>query len=205
MFPSRILGPHRSCKTATCRSIWRLSLRISARTAACSSCVPCAKFSRNTLTPASSNWRKPAGLRDAGPIVATIFVRIGRSSAAIRYAPSLDVVPQLVEGGPDHPGAGTQACAFGVVEGERKGFQDPLSTDQARLRNRNVAHAENVLRWRAHGQDRALVVKDCIDNSGEGAADAVVGGPLAADNGVRRATHLGVDVLADLLGKLNPA
>jgi hypothetical protein len=35
------------------------------------------------LTPASISWRKTAGLRDAGPIVATIFVRIGRSSAAI--------------------------------------------------------------------------------------------------------------------------
>src|SRR5215472_9752527 len=174
MFPSRILGPHRSCKTATCRSIWRLSLRISARTAACSSCVPCAKFSRNTLTPASMSWRKPAGLRDAGPIVATIFVRTGRSSAAICWPPSLDVVPQLVEGGPDHPGAGTQARAFGGVERERKGFQDPLSADQARLRNRNVAHAENVLRWRAHGQDGALVVKDHVHNPGHSAADPVV-------------------------------
>jgi hypothetical protein len=73
--PSRIFGPHRSCKTPTCRSKGRLSDRISARTAACSSCVPCEKLSRKTLTPASISCRNAAGLREAGPIVATILVR----------------------------------------------------------------------------------------------------------------------------------
>jgi hypothetical protein len=49
--------------------------RMSAIAAACSSCVPCEKLSRATLSPASTSARKVAGARDAGPIVATILVR----------------------------------------------------------------------------------------------------------------------------------
>ena len=41
----------------------------------CSSCVPCEKLSRKTSTPASINSCKTRGSLDAGPIVATIFVR----------------------------------------------------------------------------------------------------------------------------------
>src|SRR5438552_1169243 len=53
---------------------------MSASAAECSSCVPCEKFRRNTSTPASINWRRTVGERDAGPIVATIFVRLGGRS-----------------------------------------------------------------------------------------------------------------------------
>lgn len=38
--PSRIFGPHRSCRTPICRSISRLIARMSLRTAECASCVP---------------------------------------------------------------------------------------------------------------------------------------------------------------------
>ena len=74
--PSRILGPHRSCSTAS----WipdllrdppdRLELRPCAP-----SCVPCEKLSRKTSTPASTIWPRTAGSLDAGPTVATILVR----------------------------------------------------------------------------------------------------------------------------------
>ena len=50
--------------------------RTSAMTAACSSCVPCEKFNRTTLTPARKSSRSIFGSREAGPIVATIFVRL---------------------------------------------------------------------------------------------------------------------------------
>src|SRR5579863_437722 len=47
-------------------------------TAACSSGVPCEKFRRNTLAPHKKSERSTAGSRDAGPTVATIFVRLCR-------------------------------------------------------------------------------------------------------------------------------
>ncbi len=41
----------------------------------CSSGVPCEKFRRSTLAPETKSERKIAGSREAGPTVATIFVR----------------------------------------------------------------------------------------------------------------------------------
>ena len=44
-------------------------------TAACSSWVPCEKFSRATSIPASTSRASTSGEREAGPIVQTILVR----------------------------------------------------------------------------------------------------------------------------------
>jgi hypothetical protein len=44
-----------------------------AKLCACSSCVPCEKFSRATSIPASINFRIIRGERVAGPMVQTIF------------------------------------------------------------------------------------------------------------------------------------
>ena len=58
--------------------------RTSARSRACSSCVPCEKLSRAPSMPASTSAASVAGVADAGPIVATIFVRRGARSRRAR-------------------------------------------------------------------------------------------------------------------------
>src|SRR6478609_8514236 len=72
--PVRILGPLRSCRMATWRLARCAALRISAKTAACSACVPCEKLRRITSTPAAINASSTAGFFEAGPIVAMILV-----------------------------------------------------------------------------------------------------------------------------------
>ena len=44
-------------------------------TSACSSALPCEKFSRATSIPASTIRTRTSGSREAGPMVATILVR----------------------------------------------------------------------------------------------------------------------------------
>src|SRR5262245_54680638 len=107
-----------------CRPVSRLIARTSARTVECSSCVPCEKLSRKTLTPASINRRRTAGDRDAGPIVATILVRLGGSSsqvsAAMHSVPrcgSSGLVAQFVECLSDHAGAGPELGLLGFAQG----------------------------------------------------------------------------------------
>ena len=73
--PVRIFGPERSWRSATGR--WsRAPISRAARiTSRCSSCVPWEKFSRKTFTPARTSLSSISGLREAGPMVATILVR----------------------------------------------------------------------------------------------------------------------------------
>src|SRR3954452_5108895 len=73
--PSRSLGPGRSCRMATGRPARPAASRTRATFSACSSSEPCEKFNRATSMPASTMRASTSGLRDAGPMVATIFVR----------------------------------------------------------------------------------------------------------------------------------
>src|SRR4051812_12241083 len=66
---------------------------MSARTALCSSCVPWEKLRRKTSAPASMSCRSTSGVRDAGPMVTTIFVRLvvdmGRECRRLRHGARL--------------------------------------------------------------------------------------------------------------------
>ncbi len=73
--PVRIFGPERSWRRAIGRRSRAAISRTALTTARCSSCVPCEKLRRKTLTPASISCSSFSGLREAGPTVATIFVR----------------------------------------------------------------------------------------------------------------------------------
>src|SRR5215217_1237027 len=73
--PIRILGPGRSCSTATWRPTLPAALRMRSIVSACSRRVPCEKLSRATSIPASIIRTSVSGSREAGPMVATIFVR----------------------------------------------------------------------------------------------------------------------------------
>ena len=71
----RSFGPGRSCRIATARPARPAALRTRSATSACSSALPCEKFSRATSMPAATMRTRTSGSRDAGPMVATIFVR----------------------------------------------------------------------------------------------------------------------------------
>ena len=73
--PVRIFGPERSWRSATGRWSRAAMSRAARITSRCSSCVPWEKFSRKTFTPARMSFSSISGLREAGPMVATIFVR----------------------------------------------------------------------------------------------------------------------------------
>jgi len=90
--PVRIFGPPRSCRIATSLLARRAAARTRANVAACDSCVPWEKLRRKTSTPASMSRPSTSGARDAGPIVATILVRlmVGIRSGTITTPPGLD-------------------------------------------------------------------------------------------------------------------
>ena len=71
----RSFGPGRSCRIATWRPARPAASRTSCAVSACSSALPCEKFRRATSIPASTMRTSTSGSREAGPIVATIFVR----------------------------------------------------------------------------------------------------------------------------------
>ena len=73
--PVRTLGPGRSARTPTVRPRRSAVSRTRAMRARCSSAEPWARPRRTTSTPASSRSARTSGLSDAGPRVATIFVR----------------------------------------------------------------------------------------------------------------------------------
>src|SRR6478735_1251376 len=73
--PIRSFGPGRSCRIATWRPARPAASRTRRAVSACSSALPWEKFRRATSIPASIMRGKTSGSRDAGPIVATIFVR----------------------------------------------------------------------------------------------------------------------------------
>ena len=74
-WPMRILGPGRSWRIATGRPAAFAASRTMREVSACSSTLPWEKFRRATSMPASIMRRRVSGSRDAGPMVATIFVR----------------------------------------------------------------------------------------------------------------------------------
>ena len=88
--PTRSLGPGRSCSSAMGRPARPAASRTRCAVSACCSCVPWLKFSRATSMPASTIRTRTSGSREAGPIVATIFVRRiarhGSSAAGPRRA-----------------------------------------------------------------------------------------------------------------------
>jgi hypothetical protein len=73
--PIRIFGPGRSWRIATWRPALAAAARIRSAFSAWISRLPCEKFSRATSIPACTIRASVSGSRDAGPIVATIFVR----------------------------------------------------------------------------------------------------------------------------------
>src|SRR5689334_12475260 len=75
MSPMRMRGPCKSPRMATGLFASAASRRMSWMVAACSSCVPCEKFTRATSMPLSISARNTSSERDAGPIVATILAR----------------------------------------------------------------------------------------------------------------------------------
>src|SRR5262245_20161270 len=171
--PSRILGPQRSCKTATCCPISLLIRRMSARTSECSSCVPCEKFRRKTSTPATINFRRTSGDRDAGPIVATIFVRLGgRSVSRLPIMSgqsqfgSSTVVLQLVERFPNNCCALSELSLLDLAQWQWKCLDDARPAHQSRQCNGDIFDPGHVLGRRTNCQDRSLVVKHRIDNPG---------------------------------------
>ena len=70
----RSFGPGRSWRIATGRPTRPAALRTRWAVSACCSAVPCEKFSRATSMPAATIRSSVLGSREAGPIVATIFV-----------------------------------------------------------------------------------------------------------------------------------
>src|ERR1700676_2745923 len=90
--PVRTLGPGRSWRTAT----WTFNsdeiFRTASMVAACSAWVPCEKLSRATFVPAATMARNTLGSRDAGPIVATIFVRLRAISIMMKATRSDEVL-----------------------------------------------------------------------------------------------------------------
>ena len=73
--PMRSFGPGRSCRIATWRPARPAASRTRRAVSACSSALPWEKFSRATSIPASTIRASTSGSREAGPMVATIFVR----------------------------------------------------------------------------------------------------------------------------------
>ena len=94
--PSRIFGPHRSPSTAIGFSHRAAAFANPFRSVSrWASNVPCEKFNRHTFTPASKSRSKVSTSPQAGPIVATILVRIICSPAA----PADSTTPRLAHGG----------------------------------------------------------------------------------------------------------
>src|SRR5699024_2988247 len=70
----RIFGPCKSARIPIARPFSAAATRAASARRRCSSPLPCEKFRRTTLTPASINSPSTPGLSVAGPRVATIFV-----------------------------------------------------------------------------------------------------------------------------------
>ena len=81
-----------------------------------------------------------ANLNGAGP---------ARGSGLLRAkGHSLRLVVQLVESLPDHSGAVAQPGHFFLVQGQRKCRQHTRTSHEPRQRDRDVAHVDNIRRWR---------------------------------------------------------
>ncbi len=73
--PIRIFGPCRSAINASGRPTAACTARTRRALSSCSSCVPWEKLSRTPSMPASTSAASVSSSFDAGPMVATIFVR----------------------------------------------------------------------------------------------------------------------------------
>src|SRR6185503_6869479 len=96
--PILTFGPWRSAITAIGRPTSSATSRTWPAHLAWSSCVPCEKFSRATFMPARASSRTLSREDDAGPSVATIFVRRG-SSADMRLRLALRQAGESVPAG----------------------------------------------------------------------------------------------------------
>ena len=86
--PIRSFGPGTSWSTAISRPACSDATRIIFTVSACSSGVSCAKFSRATSIPARIIRSSTSREREAGPMVATIFVeRNSNSSNSVTIRP----------------------------------------------------------------------------------------------------------------------
>ena len=81
--PIRSFGPCRSAISAIGRPSSRSVARTSRARSRCWSCVPCERLSRAPSIPARTSAASDSGVEQAGPIVATIFVRRGGASATV--------------------------------------------------------------------------------------------------------------------------
>ena len=99
--PMRSFGPCRSAMSAIGRPTSAAISRTSQARSECPSCVPCERLKRTASTPASMSARRRSRDSEAGPSVATIFVR---RSIAIR----LRVLTACGAGRP--PSRGTPPC-----------------------------------------------------------------------------------------------
>ena len=79
--PMRSLGPWRSAISASGRPISASVARTARARSRCSSWVPCERLSRAPSIPAFASAASCSGDAEAGPIVATIFVRRGMTAA----------------------------------------------------------------------------------------------------------------------------
>ena len=106
--PIRSLGPGRSWRIATGRPARPAASRTSSTVSAWTSWLACEKFSRATSMPASTISTSVSRSREAGPIVATIFVRRIRRS---RYAAS------AADGATSRPDS-RQSCSAATTRGQ---------------------------------------------------------------------------------------
>src|SRR3954454_21144814 len=175
--PIRSLGPGRSCSSATGRPARPAASRTSWAVAACCSCVPWLKFNRATSMPASIMRTSVSGLPEAGPMVATIFVRrLIRQVTVLRACWD----PACGRGTGGRPGATERPLQPEVtvlLDDGAVGRQPAALTqvaDQVPVQGRDVAPARlgvGAAEREVHGAADLLVEEDRAD----GAVDAVVG------------------------------
>src|SRR4051794_17260200 len=93
--PMRSFGPGRSCRIATGLPTRPAASRTHCAVSSCCSCEPWLKFSRATSIPASTIRTSVSRSREAGPMVATIFV-LRSTSCSLRSALPASRAPAVV-------------------------------------------------------------------------------------------------------------
>src|SRR5918997_6100504 len=179
--PIRSFGPGRSCRIATERPARFAASRTSRTVSACSSAVPCEKFSRATSIPASTIRTRVSGSREAGPMVATILVRR--------------------MGGRDRSASGERAVLLNDLAVGRQAAAMPQVADHVPVDGALVRAAG--LRVRAadrevHGAADLLVEQDRPDRAVDAAVRADADLAEAAGAGVR--VERGQQVVVTALG-----
>jgi len=81
------------------------------------------------------------------------------------------------------------------------GFEHAVAAHQSRQWDGHVLHPGDLGRGRANGHDRPPVAQDIARDPRQGAAHAIIGGPLALNNLIGGAAHSLVDGRALLAGQ----